>query len=159
MFISIAAGLYCFYYLLTIDGWHFLDNVDLIIHEAGHVIFMPFGKFMYIAGGSLLQLIIPALFISYFFFQRQLYSSYILLYWLGINFFNVARYASDAIVMQLPLLGGDSSGHDWHNLLTMTSGLQHTKGISTFIYALGVICVCAGLAFSFNQAYQGENNE
>jgi len=38
--------------------WHFIDGVNLLIHEAGHIIFMPFGEFISIAGGSLFQLIV-----------------------------------------------------------------------------------------------------
>jgi len=29
-----------------------IDNVDLVIHEAGHVFFILFGKFIYTIGGS-----------------------------------------------------------------------------------------------------------
>ncbi|TBR13964.1 MAG: hypothetical protein EPO43_09075 [Rugosibacter sp.] len=36
-----------------------MHNILLVIHEAGHVIFMPFGEFMTIAGGSLFQVLLP----------------------------------------------------------------------------------------------------
>ena len=35
-----------------------IDNVDHVIHEAGHVFFSLFGKFIYTLGGSLMQVII-----------------------------------------------------------------------------------------------------
>ncbi len=37
----------------------FLHGVNLVFHEAGHVIFGLFGEFMGIAGGSLNQVLIP----------------------------------------------------------------------------------------------------
>jgi hypothetical protein len=49
------------------NQWHFIGGVNLLIHEAGHVIFMPFGEVISIAGGSLFQLIVPAVFAAYFF--------------------------------------------------------------------------------------------
>jgi hypothetical protein len=36
-----------------------MHNVDLVFHEAGHVVFRPFGRFMTILGGSLAQLLMP----------------------------------------------------------------------------------------------------
>lgn len=49
----------------VVCGWspstyRFLDRVDLVFHEAGHVIFGPFGEFIGILGGSLMQVLIPA---------------------------------------------------------------------------------------------------
>ena len=49
-----------------------LDHVDLAVHEAGHVVFAPFGEFLGVAGGSLLQLIVPAAFVLYFLRTRNL---------------------------------------------------------------------------------------
>jgi hypothetical protein len=146
---NVLVACYCFYYLSTIETWHFIDNVNLIIHEAGHVVFFLFGTFLYIAGGSLLQLIMPALFVWYFYKTNQKSSMPIVIYWLAINFFSVAHYASDAVDMKLELLGGDSSGHDWNNLLTMTHLLGLTKPIAGLIYACGIICIFWGLYIAF----------
>ncbi|MBP9812342.1 zinc ribbon domain-containing protein, partial [Candidatus Gracilibacteria bacterium] len=44
----------------------FIHGVNLIFHEAGHVIFMPFGKFMTILGGSLFQCMLPAILVGVF---------------------------------------------------------------------------------------------
>jgi hypothetical protein len=41
-------------------GTSFMHNILLPIHEAGHVLFMPFGDFMGILGGSLFQLLLPS---------------------------------------------------------------------------------------------------
>ncbi len=49
----------------------FLDNVDLPIHEFGHILFRILGEFMGIAGGSLFQVIFPLVFVGYFVWQRS----------------------------------------------------------------------------------------
>src|ERR1700755_2634051 len=85
--------------------WHFIDGVNLIIHEAGHVVFMPFGEFITVAGGSLFQLIVPAAFALYFYRRGQLFSAALVLFWLGQSLLNVAVYAGDALKVELPLLG------------------------------------------------------
>src|SRR5688500_14433406 len=46
----------------------------LIFHEAGHVIFMPFGEFLMVLGGSLFQLMVPAFFIAYFARRRDYFA-------------------------------------------------------------------------------------
>jgi hypothetical protein len=151
--ILILCAVYALYYLITINSWHFIDNVDLVIHEGGHIVFFPFGTFLYIAGGSLMQIIMPSLFIGYFYRAKDFFAVSLLLNWLAVNFFSVGRYAADAVVMQLELLGGDSSGHDWHNLLQMTHLLGLTTPIADLIYLLGIVSVGASLYFALNIFY------
>src|SRR4051812_7822038 len=85
----IAVGLAALYlspYLRTwavADTWTLLDNIDLAIHEAGHIVFIPFGEFMTVLGGSLFQILVPALFVGYFARQRDWFASSYLLFWLG----------------------------------------------------------------------------
>src|SRR5882762_871742 len=94
--VSLAASAYFISYASTPSDWHFIDYVDLIIHEAGHLIFIPFGQFMHILGGSLFQTVFPLLYVGYFYFKRDYFSSSFLLFWTGVNLINVSVYASDA---------------------------------------------------------------
>ena len=48
------------YYCLNRGNYGLLDNVDLVIHEAGHIFFSIFGKFIYTLGGTLMQIILPS---------------------------------------------------------------------------------------------------
>ncbi len=91
----------------TMDGFgNFLSFVDLPIHETGHLIFRLFGEFMMIAGGSLFQVILPIIFVGYFWRQEKPYSAAIVLFWTGQSILNVFVYANDAVVMQLFLTSG-----------------------------------------------------
>src|SRR5690349_18680640 len=97
----IFALLLCIYFVwiaLTPMQGSFLDNIDLPIHEFGHLLFRPFGEFMMVAGGSLFQVIFPAVFVGYFFWQKKYYSSAIVLFWVGQSLLNVFVYAADAVV-------------------------------------------------------------
>ncbi len=138
---AILVSAYFIYYTMTYKDWHFLDSANLIIHEAGHIVFIPFGLFMTILGGSLLQILFPILFAIYFYRQQQYFSASLLLFWIGQNILNISVYAADAIVMQLPLLGGDNAGHDWNNLLAMTDTLKYTDIIGKIIYTIGIIVI------------------
>jgi hypothetical protein len=133
--------------------WHFIDGVNLLMHEAGHVIFMPFGEFIAIAGGSLFQLIVPAAFATYFIRRGQTYSAALVLFWFGQSMLNVAVYAGDALALELPLIGGEDSIHDWNYMLDRLGMLKSTGAVSGLIRFCGtVIIVAAGLiAFRFSE--------
>jgi len=145
---ALVAGLYFLWCVLTPDTWRFIDYVNLVIHEAGHFIFAAFGEFMTIAGGSLMQVIMPAAFVFHFLRQGESYSAGLVALWLGESIGNVATYASDAIVRQLPLITGDSADHDWHNMLVMLGILNWTPAIGLLLRALAVSTVLAGTALA-----------
>jgi hypothetical protein len=90
-----------------------------------------------VAGGSLLQLLVPAVFAGYFWRRRDAFAAGVTLMWLGLNFLDVAIYAADAIALDLPLLGGDSSGHDWNYLLRVSGTLAYTDAVAWSLRALG----------------------
>ena len=123
--------------------WIFLDNLNLLIHEAGHWLFMPFGRLMQFAGGSITQVLLPTIFCGYFIWRRDYMGVSFSLFWIGDNVHNVSYYAADAQAMALPLLGGDSSGHDWNNILTMVDALPAAQSIGLALRVLAVICLIA----------------
>src|SRR5258708_7747247 len=137
----------------------FLDNVDLPIHETGHLLFRIFGEFMMVAGGSLFQVIFPAVFVGYFFWQKSYYSAAIVLVWVGQSILNVWVYAADAVVMKLVLTSGftgtEGSFHDWNYLLTATGLINSTKTVAGIIRFVGTLTIIvAGLSaiyFSFEK--------
>lgn len=126
--------------------WSFLDNVNLLTHEAGHFIFMFFGnRFLEIAGGTLVQIFMPAAFILYFYFTDQKFSGNLTMFWLGQNFLSIAVYAGDAVQRALPLLGSDSDGHDWGNMLAFLGLLSYTDFIAATIHAIGIFFIFAAI--------------
>ncbi len=138
----------------------FLDLVDLPIHEFGHILFRPFGQFMSVAGGSLFQIIMPAIFVGYFWWNEKYYSAAIVLFWFGQSILNVFVYAQDAVAMQIVLLGGltgsEGSFHDWHYLLEETELLSSTKQVAGFIRLLGTLCIITASVLSIRLSFSKE---
>jgi hypothetical protein len=149
---ALLAGAYFLWCAYDPFQWHLIDGVNLVIHEAGHIVFMPLGEFIMIAGGSLFQVIMPALFASYFFYQRQPYSAAFVLFWVGESLLNVSVYAGDAVAMQLPLLGGQDSLHDWNYLLDRTGLLGSTSAIAGAIRLAGTVGILAGLILALKKS-------
>ncbi len=127
---------------LTINAGQFiflLDHFNLLIHEGGHGIFKIFGSFVYTLGGTLMQIILPSLFIYYFLSHRQKIGAQVSLVWLGQNLMNISVYAADAQERSLPLLGGNNVYHDWRFLLGKTGLLEYDDLIGMCFYILGII--------------------
>lgn len=151
----ILAALFAVYFLwIAYDPMQgcFLDSVDLPIHETGHLVFRPFGEFMMVAGGSLFQVIFPAVFVGYFVWQRSWYSAAIVLFWVGQSILNVWVYAADAVVMRLVLTSGftgsEGSFHDWNYLLTTTGLIGSTQAVAGIIRLFGTGTIVAATALS-----------
>src|SRR6266550_3390997 len=79
--------------------WIFIDGANLLFHEAGHLIFSPFGQFLHILGGSLIQCLLPVVITFYFMKSKQYFSSAFGVFWLGDNVINVSVYMKDARTM------------------------------------------------------------
>jgi len=139
--------------------WHLIDGANLLIHEAGHFIFKPFGEYLMIAGGSLLQVIMPALFVFYFYRNEKPYSAALVMLWVGESLLNVSVYAGDAIKMQLPLLGGQDSVHDWNYLLDRAGLLAATRKVEVLIRLGGTLVILSGLYLALKSALNSASNK
>ena len=65
-------------------GNSFMHLINLPFHEAGHIVFMPFGAFMMSLGGSLLQLLVPLICAWAFLFQQDdPFGASVCLWWTG----------------------------------------------------------------------------
>lgn len=127
---------------LTINSGDFifiLDHFNLLIHEGGHGIFSLFGSFIYTLGGTLMQIILPLLFVYYFISHRKSLGTQISLVWLGQNLMNISVYVADAQERNLPLLGGNKVYHDWYFLLGRVGLLEYDNHIAIGFYFLGIV--------------------
>ena len=136
-------GIYFFMCLLRPAEGHFIDGVNLLIHEGGHVIFSPLGEFMHFLGGSLTQTLMPLIFAVYFFIRKDIFAGSIIVLWVGESLSNTSVYIKDAIVMQLPLIGGGI--HDWNHLLGQMGLLESSDTIGMVVYISGWVILIAGL--------------
>ena len=135
-----------------------IDHVNLLFHEGGHGIFRPFGKFIYTLGGSLMQAIIPSLFIFYFAWNRKRFGVQVSLLYLAQNIMNVSVYIGDAVARKLPLLGGNNVYHDWNYLLAELNILSYDKTVAAIVfYSACLICLLALLLPFFGRDYKYAN--
>lgn len=159
LLVPLLTGAYAWSRFADAEHWDLLDDVNLAIHEAGHLVFGPFGDQLQFAGGSLFQVLVPLVFAGHFAARRQRFAASVVLGWAGASLLNVARYVADARAQELPLLGGENAIHDWWYLLTEWGMLareqeiaQGMRGVAAFLF---VLAVAGSLAF----AREGEKGE
>lgn len=120
-------------------GSSFLHNISLPFHEFGHVLFIPFGDFMIILGGSLFQVLMPlGIMLAFIFKQRDNFAASIMLWWSGQNFIDISPYISDAPYRAIPLINGlGEESHDWGNLLVMTGKMENAWRYAHISFNIG----------------------
>jgi hypothetical protein len=154
-----VAGLYFLWCAWNPYEWHLIDGANLLIHEAGHLFFRPLGEFMMIAGGSLFQVIMPAIFVGYFIRQKNYYSAAMVLFWVGESILNVSVYAGDSLALQLPLLGGQDSIHDWNYMLGQLGMLKSTPKIAGFIRFIGTVVIVFAFVWAVKSSLKSDEEE
>lgn len=122
---------------LSQEGWvPVLDSLNLVFHEAGHPVFGIFGwDTLTILGGTLMQLLVPALVAAAAWAKRQAAGTALAACWLFQNLHHIARYMADARAQELPLVGGGE--HDWFNLFSRWGCLSGDTAIAAKVHALG----------------------
>ena len=134
----------------------FMHLIVLPIHEAGHMLFMPFGRFMTIAGGSLLQVLVPLILMASFVIgfggsRRDNFAASLMLWWAGVSIIDVAPYIWDAYDPKLTLLGGgtgaEKDGHDWQNMLGDLNLIKKAHLIGNIAHKCGMLVMALALAW------------
>lgn len=130
----------------------FMHNINLVFHEAGHVIFRLFGRFIMIAGGSLLQLLVPFIFMFAFILKRDIFAASVMLWWLAQSMMDLVAYIDDAQRQDMWLLGGvrgkDMPGiHDWNNLLSEAGLLEYAHPLAVTISRAAIILMLTAFAW------------
>jgi hypothetical protein len=148
--LSVLLLIYGIYSLSKPGEGSLIDGVNLAIHETGHLVFGPFGEFIGFAGGTIMQLLFPAVFIGYFLRRGDRHSASVALWWVGQNCGNVATYIADARAQELPLVGGGE--HDWFYLLSATGLLERDLRIAHAVRLIGWLLVIGATAWGLVSA-------
>lgn len=132
------------------ESW--LHWIHLPFHEAGHLVFSPFGDFLHILGGTLGQLLVPLVVAFAFLARRDAFGASFGAWWLGASLIDCAPYVNDARARNLLLTSGETGqtdweGHDWYQILSRTGLLTSDHTLARFFWLLGVLTLVAALAW------------
>jgi hypothetical protein len=125
---------------------------NLVFHEAGHVLFGLFGRFLTVLGGSLFQVVFPLVFAVAFLRQTNPFAAAVCTWWAGQNLLDVAPYIADARALQLVLLGGrtgaEVEGHDWEYILASLNWLHQDVTLGLWAHRIGLVVMSASIAWA-----------
>ena len=128
-----------------------------MFHEAGHIVFAPFGSFMMSLGGSLMQIIVPAVCAWTFLFQQEdPFGASVCVWWTGESLLDLSPYIGDARSLQLMLLGGPAAeveGHDWEAILMALGWLHLDHTIANVAWYGGTALMLGSLACAVVSTY------
>ena len=133
----------------------FFHLVNIPFHEAGHLFFQLFGRWMTSLGGTLGQLLIPVFcLLALLLRTKDPIGASVSLWWLGENFMDIAPYINDARNQQLLLLGGvtgreaDYGYHDWEYILNEVGLLRYDHTLAHIAQGLGIVLMLLSLAWA-----------
>ena len=168
------AGRSVAYFVLLVWSWHFiaapvetnyaggsfLHNINLPFHEAGHLIFSPLGRFLGVLGGTIGQLVIPAICTYALLVQsRDAFGAAVGLWWVAENLMDIAPYVNDARAQDLMLLGGVTGKdvenyHDWEYILGTLGLMPYDHRLAHLAQQLGIVLMLLSLAWAAASLYQ-----
>lgn len=122
-----------------------LDDLNLVLHEAGHPLAGLLSRRLEIYGGTAFQLLFPLLFAWQFRRHGAAAGLAFSLLWFGESLMNVARYMRDARAQLLPLVGGGV--HDWTEIFSRWGVLRHDIRIGTAVQLLGLLVMAVTVAW------------
>jgi hypothetical protein len=141
-------------------GRSFLHRPLLVFHEAGHVLFIPFGEWMTVLGGTLGQLLMPAIMAGALLLKNgDRFGAALGVWLLGVSVLDVAPYIYDALHPQLTLLGGhtgEEGPHDWIYLLSSMGLLARAQTLGTLTHHLGALVVIGASIWAALEAWSSE---
>ena len=132
------------------------------IHEFGHLAFMFFGEFMAIAGGSIMQLLVPfAAGLLLLWQQKDWFALAFCGCWLAGSLAELSRYVGDARALQLDLVtmgesasDSDVTGHDWQYLLMKMHLLKQDTALASGCRFVAFLLLTASVLFALWLLYR-----
>jgi hypothetical protein len=136
-------------------GNSFFHLVNLPFHEAGHLFFQLFGRWMTSLGGTLGQLLVPLSCLLVLLIKtKDPFGASVSLWWFGESFMDIAPYINDARNQELLLLGGitgreaDYGYHDWEFILNEVGLLRYDHALAYIAHSLGIVLMLLSFAWA-----------
>jgi hypothetical protein len=131
-------------------GGHLFAGITFGAHEFGHLFFAFFGEWWSIAGGSLMQLLIPIGAAAVVARARDWFGVAVCGLFLASSLGDLSWYIADARAMELDLVSfsPDGGGHDWNYLLGRAGRLRSDLGLARFTRFVGWCLVLASSLFA-----------
>ena len=123
----------------------------ILFHEAGHVVFMPLGQTIAVAGGTLGQLLMPLVCAVALHRRDDNFGAAMCMAWMSLSLIDASIYAYDAFDPVLPLIGGGTGADHFHDFVFLFERFDqtlHARGWAVAMKALGAFGLLASLCWA-----------
>lgn len=124
----------------------FIHLIILYIHEAGHALFSPFGDTVYYLGGSIVQVLVPVVWILTAWRERSKLTP-VAVFFTGFSMVDISIYIKDAATRVLPLIGGKKTHHDWWTVLYRRDALDWGLPLGETFFWIGMVVALGALVW------------
>ena len=131
-----------------------IQLVDLVFHEAGHVLFMILSDLLHTLGGSFMQVAVPMVCaLAFIGPYRDPLGAAFATWWTGQSLIDLAPYIDDARAQRMILLGGitgqDAPGaHDWNVILADFGLLEYDHTLAQWAHLGGSLLIATAILWS-----------
>ncbi len=135
-------------HLAESDYFSLFSGITFGAHEFGHLTFAVFGELLAVAGGSLMQLLVPIGAGALLARRRDWFGVVFTACWLSASMTDLARYIADAQAQELPLvsMSPDGGEHDWHWLLGHFELLRYDLHLAAGVRQAAALILLPALA-------------
>lgn len=129
-------------------AFHVFRGITFGAHEFGHLFFAVFGgEWLAIAGGSLMQLLVPLGAAAVMRHYRDWFGVTACGLWLSSSFADLAPYIADARALELDLVSftPDGGEHDWNYLLGKAGLLGQDQAVARVDRFAGFVVFVASI--------------
>ncbi len=134
---------------LTLFKWPvvLLDGCFLWVHEAGHFYWSWANPFFHSLGGTLNEIIFTLGLGIFFYWRGYVLQAMLAGTMTAFVLPGIAVYLGDARARKLELLGGDSYGHDWAEILSRIGLLSYDSQIAAVVFYLSfpLLIICSSI--------------
>lgn len=133
------------------EAFHVFRGITFGAHEFGHLFFAVFGgEWLAIAGGSLMQLLVPIGAAAIMRYYRDWFGVSACGLWLASSFADLAPYIADARALDLDLVSFSPDGgeHDWNYLLGKAGMLMQDQALARADRFIGFVVLVASVLFA-----------
>lgn len=130
--------------------WTLFSGIIFGAHELGHLFWMPLGEWMGIAGGSLMQLLVPIGAAAVVWRGKDWFGVAVCGLFLAASFADLSWYIADARTEMLDLVSFSEEGavHDWNYLLGEAGLLKQDLAFSRFARFIAWLVLLASTALA-----------
>lgn len=133
---------------------HLFAGINFGAHECGHLFFAFFGEWMTVAGGSLMQLLVPIGAAAVVMRSKDWFGLAVCALFLASSLGDLSWYVADARAQDLDLVSfsPDGGGHDWHYLLSHAGLLKQDIALARMLRGVAWLLVLGAGAFTLRLA-------